>query len=424
MNNTSLISIAISFFLLGGPFVSGWLNTSDASSETNEVSASEDQKNSEQTRQNRESTAKLYRSLIDQEQPDIAKLNLFVTAMPKGGDLHHHYSGSIYAETYLEWVKQKGWLIDECTLKIVESIKQATCKPLTVDDVISAGSTYRKLLSLWSDKDFGNHIHRTPPPDEKFFNTFGFFGPVADDFIPTGLRILKQRAQEENVSYIETMLSQVGVNSSDFFTDSERGRINNNLTDARSQTEIDLVLDQVADKYIHSKDFTSQIDLFVNNVQKYHEGIDDDVFMMRYQTYSVRVMDPLSVFTDMLSGYLAAVKSPLVVGVNIVAPENNYVALRDYTLHMRMYNHLLRKYPDVNRALHAGELTLGMVRPINLNFHIREALEIAKAQRVGHGVDLPYEQNSLDLLDRLKENAVIEINLTSNQFNLRRYEVL
>ena len=24
--------------------------------------------------------------------------------MPKGGDLHHHYSGSVYAETYLEYV--------------------------------------------------------------------------------------------------------------------------------------------------------------------------------------------------------------------------------------------------------------------------------------------------------------------------------
>ena len=363
-------------------------------------------------------TAAFYRSLFEQAQPDIAKLNLFVTAMPKGGDLHHHYSGSIYAETYLEWVRQKGWWIDECTLKIVESIGDTTCKPLTVDEVIAAGATYRKLLSLWSDKDFGNHIHRTPPPDEKFFNTFGFFGPIAEEFVPTGLSILKKRAQEENVSYIETMLSQVGVNSSKFFNDAERGRINGNLTDARSQAEVDLVLDQVADKFEQSKEFNARIDQFVSTVHNNHAGIDDDVFMMRYQTYAVRVMDPLSVFTDLLSGYLAADRSPLIVGVNIVAPENNYVALRDYTLHMQMYNYLLRKYPGVNRALHAGELTLGMVRPINLNFHIREALEIAQAQRVGHGVDLPYEEDSIDLLAKLKADAVIEINLTSNQFIL------
>ena len=31
---------------------------------------------------------------------DKAKLTFFFSQMPKGGDLHHHYSGAIYAETY------------------------------------------------------------------------------------------------------------------------------------------------------------------------------------------------------------------------------------------------------------------------------------------------------------------------------------
>lgn len=53
--------------------------------------------------------------------------------------------------------------------------------------------------------------------------------------------------------------------------------------------------------------------------------------MIRYQTYAVRVLEPLQVFTDLFSGYLAADKSPLIVGVNIVAPENNPVTLKDYT---------------------------------------------------------------------------------------------
>ena len=76
------------------------------------------------------------------------------------------------------------------------------------------------------------------------------------------------------------------------------------------------------------------------------------------------------------------------------------------------------RYPQVNRALHAGELTLGMVRPKDLLFHIQEARDIAKAQRIGHGIDLPYERNSLALLEDLKQNAAVEINLTSNEFIL------
>lgn len=31
-----------------------------------------------------------------------ASLFAFFSSMPKGGDLHHHYSGSVYAETYAD----------------------------------------------------------------------------------------------------------------------------------------------------------------------------------------------------------------------------------------------------------------------------------------------------------------------------------
>ena len=55
---------------------------------------------------------------------------------------------------------------------------------------------------------------------------------------------------------------------------------------------------------------------------------------------------------------------------------------------MRMYNYLLRKYPAVHRALRAGKLTLGIVRSKDLTFHIGEARTIAKAQRIGHVVDI------------------------------------
>jgi adenosine deaminase/adenosine deaminase CECR1 len=148
------------------------------------------------------------------------------------------------------------------------------------------------------------------------------------------------------------------------------------------------------------------------------KGIDDDNFKMRFQSYGVRVLDPLTVYTNLLAAFVASSKSPLIVGVNIVAPENNHTALQDYTLHMQMFNYLHSKYPTVNKALHAGELTLGMVRPKNLVFHIDEALNIAGAQRIGHGVDISYENNSIELLKQLKNNAAIEINLTSNEFIL------
>jgi adenosine deaminase/adenosine deaminase CECR1 len=85
---------------------------------------------------------------------------------------------------------------------------------------------------------------------------------------------------------------------------------------------------------------------------------------------------------------------------------------------MQMFAYLKKNFPNVNIALHAGELTLGMVRPKDLKFHISQALHIAGAQRIGHGVDLPYEEGAIDLLERIKEKSVIEINFTSNEFIL------
>src|SRR5208283_3697445 len=51
-----------------------------------------------------------------------------------------------------------------------------------------------------------------------------------------------------------------------------------------------------------------------------------------------------------------------------------------------------------------------------LRFHIRQAVELACAERVGHGVDLMNEDNPRQLLKELADkHAMIEINLSSNE---------
>jgi adenosine deaminase/adenosine deaminase CECR1 len=362
-------------------------------------------------------TAQFYDSIFEGDKPNIAKLNLFFTKMPKGGDLHHHYTGTIYAETYLDWVSQKGWYIDKCTFGIVKKRENKRCD-ITVQALLEDDALYRKLLTLWSDKDYGNHFHDQPPPDSNFFNTFGYFGDVSDEYMDIGLIVIKQRALKENVVYIETMLSRTGVKSSDYFDSVRTKQLNQQLREAKSQQRVNKLLEQIATVLIGEKRFGVSVNEFISMVENNHRGIDSHNFVMRYQTYASRTSDPIQVFVDLLSGYLAAKNSPLIVGVNIVAPENNFVALADYSLHMMMFNYLSNKYPNINHSLHAGELTLGMVRPKDLTFHIEEALNIAQAKRIGHGVDLPYEQHSVELLEDLKNNAVIEINLTSNEFIL------
>jgi adenosine deaminase len=66
--------------------------------------------------------------------------------------------------------------------------------------------------------------------------------------------------------------------------------------------------------------------------------------------------------------------------------------------------------------LHAGELAPGLVPPEGLRFHIRQAVELGHAERIGHGVDLMYEDDAPALLKELaQKHVMIEINLSSNE---------
>ncbi|MGY3618187.1 hypothetical protein [Bradyrhizobium sp. USDA 10063] len=66
-----------------------------------------------------------------------------------------------------------------------------------------------------------------------------------------------------------------------------------------------------------------------------------------------------------------------------------------------------------------GELTLGLVTPEQLHSHIREAVVTGGARRIGHGVDVMYEDRPYELLQMLSNRHIaVEIALTSNRLIL------
>jgi adenosine deaminase len=96
-------------------------------------------------------------------------------------------------------------------------------------------------------------------------------------------------------------------------------------------------------------------------------------------------------------------------------PEDGYLSMHDYALQMHMLEYLHGLYPKVHISLHAGELAPGLVPPDGLKFHIREAVEEGHAERIGHGVDVMYEDRPWDLMRSMADRHVmVEINLTSN----------
>jgi adenosine deaminase len=58
---------------------------------------------------------------------------------------------------------------------------------------------------------------------------------------------------------------------------------------------------------------------------------------------------------------------------------------------------------------------MGLVPPEGLRFHIRESIERGGAERIGHGVAVMSEDDSIGLLREMaKKNVLVEICLTSN----------
>jgi len=96
-------------------------------------------------------------------------------------------------------------------------------------------------------------------------------------------------------------------------------------------------------------------------------------------------------------------------------PEDWYVPMRDFDLHMKMLDYLHGIYPKVHISLHAGELAMGLVPPEGLSFHVRESIEKGHAERIGHGASVMNEHDATGLLEEMaRRKVLVEICLTSN----------
>jgi adenosine deaminase len=136
---------------------------------------------------------------------------------------------------------------------------------------------------------------------------------------------------------------------------------------------------------------------------------------VRYLCQVLRGFPKEIVFAQTLSCFELASIDPRYVGLNFVMPEDAYIPMTDYNLQMRMVGFLHNIYPKVHISLHAGELAPGLVPYEGLCCHIRLAVEEANAERIGHGVDVMYEDRPHELLREMAaKHVMVEINLTSN----------
>lgn len=366
------------------------------------------------------SYAQTANSYFEKIRHNEAALTAFFSQMPKGGDLHHHFSGSIYAEPMLEDAINEDFYLNTATMEVMRQ-KPNTGNWEQFSTINKRGELYdykQKIMEKWSAKDYNGISY---PSDKLFFESFGKFSPTIPGHFGEGLLELKKRAISENVSYIETQLSTI---PSDLST-ADLTDFNIQLR-AAAATKDEKVVKKILEmlyKTFKNRNATKDAqDFNTNFVSKMHNDlkIDDVNFTMRYQNFVLRFMEPVDLFKNLVIAFISADSSSLMAGVNIVSPEDGEIAMKDYWLHMVMFNYCHTVFPTVKYSLHAGELTLGVVQPEDLTTHINDAIYVAGANRIGHGVDMAYEKNAYSLLQYMAQyNIPIEINLASNEFILK-----
>jgi adenosine deaminase len=366
--------------------------------------------------------ARAARAFEQARQQGPLALYVFLHDMPKGADLHSHLAGAVYAESFIRQAAEDNLCVKSDTLtlyKTTATTRSVPPQPVCGEegeraaDALTNQKLYDQLIDVFSMRTFvpttGESGH------DHFFASFDHFLAVEDpEHVGEWVDELASRAAAQNEQYLEIM------NTPNFRP--ATAALAGNLGPIDLQTDFTYLRRQLLDAGL-AKFLPQQRAEFDEGERRRRElehcGANGATpacnLQVRFLYQVLRALSPQDVFVQLVCGFELASTDPLIVGINMVQPEDGRVAMANYQMQMQMVHALHALYPRVHITLHAGELAPGMVPPDGVRFHIRSAVEEADAERIGHGVDVMYEDHAYDLLQRMATNRVmVEINLTSN----------
>ena len=323
-------------------------------------------------------------------------LRRFLEEMPKGGDLHEHLSGAVYAETYLEWAMQDGLCIDKAQLTIANPPCDEPHGLLPAKNMNDALRS--QMIDALSMRNFRPAVDNG---HDHFFAAFTKFRAVSARHVPEMLANVAARFASENVDYIESLFDSGG---------GAAARLGATLTPGTSFADMRKALidgGNVAEVVTLARKNLDQIDAAA------HKASPNTT--LRYLVQVHRGIPREQFFAELVAAFELASVDSRVVGLNPVMPEDGFASMKNFDDQMGMFAYLRPLYPHVRLTAHAGELAPGLVPPEGLRNHIRDTVMIAKAERIGHGVDVARETNMPELLRTMAGRGVaVEICLTSN----------
>jgi adenosine deaminase len=346
-------------------------------------------------------------------------LRALLVNFPKGADLHVHLSGAVYAESFIRAAGEDGLCVDPANLSFAKPPCDAPLLPAS--QLPANQDLYDRLINAFSMRSFvptsgvSGHDH--------FFATFGKFGGTSKKHTGEWIDEVASRSADQNQQYLELMQTPTFSHAAQIAREigwkvdpaaPDFAALRQSLLDHGLRQEVALDRSEARE----AEEQRRQIEFC--GTAKARPACQVEIRSI-YQV--LRAFPPEQVFAQTLLGFEVVQASieagdagGSFVGINFVQPEDSFLSMRDYTLQMKMLAYLHSVYPQVHISLHAGELAAGLVPPEGMRFHIRQAVELAHAERIGHGVDVMFEENAPELLKEMaSRHVMVEINLSSNE---------
>ena len=354
---------------------------------------------------------------LDAARQNPLQLRSLLKKMPKGADLHNHLSGAVYAESWIRAGAEDHLCVNLTTLSFA---KPQTGSDRTTQQT-SCGNGQAPAANAFKDQHLFDALVDTfsmrgfvPSPGvtghDHFFDAFAKFSGTDHRHLGEWLDEAATRADAQNEQYLELMHTP------------EFGHAAAIANEIGWRDDFAALRDALLARGLRDEVATAKASIDEAEAlrrQREHCGQADAASAcrveIRFLCQVLRGYPKQQVFAQTTLCFETAMADLRFVGINLVMPEDGYTSMTDYTLHMRMLAYLRKVYPKIHLTLHAGEIAPGLVPYEGLCCHIRLAVEEAKAERIGHGVDVMYENNPHELLREMARNHVmVEISLTSN----------
>jgi hypothetical protein len=327
---------------------------------------------------------------------DEPSLIAFLKAMPKGGDLHVHVGGTVFAENALRTAIQAGLFFDPATTRFESTMApgRVAADRLLVDDALR----YQFLNAASMRGARGG-----PADHDHFFRTFGIVDtatPNAD--VALQLVDLARRARLQNIQYLELMAGP-GRQAME--------RVRAAALASDTPAELPRRLAPLIDAYVAAA--RDELDRWDREIAA-RAGLDRPL-AIRYLVPAVRTDTDARILAAWAAAFSLVKADPRVVGVNFLAPEDHPLSQDGFERHMQILDGLWRQFDRPNVSLHAGELNRWISPVEPMTSRIRRSIELGHARRIGHGVSIAWEDDLPGLLRKMRtEGIAVEVCPSSN----------